>query len=136
MDDSCIDVSDGDSISDDSEDEAGKKDGGDGDDDDVVVLVGDSASSGAAAAASNIASSGPGPAIRITLRAHPSKEQFTKKIRMTDQLKKLDESIRKELDIQAGSTIELHFDGQRMNLDGTPATYDMEDEDMVDVVIR
>ena len=134
MDDSCIDVSD-DSISHDSEDEAGKKDSGDGDDDDVVVLVAGSASSGAAAAASNNASSGTGPAIRITLRTHSPKKQFTKKIRMTDQLKKLEELMRKELGIQTGK-IELHFDGQKMNLDGTPATYDMEDEDMVDVVIK
>mmetsp|Transcript_25174 Transcript_25174/g.72798 ORF Transcript_25174/g.72798 Transcript_25174/m.72798 type:complete len:317 (-) Transcript_25174:214-1164(-) len=128
VDDSFIDVSD-DSISDGSEDEAGKKDGGDGDDDDDddVVLVGGTASS---------ANASLGPAIRITLRVNALKIQFMKKIRMTDQLKKLDEPIRKECAIQAGCKIELHFDGQAMDLDGTPATYDIEDEDMIDVVVK
>ena len=140
--DSVIDVSDDSSIGDSSNDDAGPKGGRGGNDDDSdddVVLVGGAAAStgaaaAAAAAASNTASLG--PVIQITLRANALKKQFMKKIRMMDQLKKIILPIRKALGVQPDCKIELQFDGQAMNLEKTPAFYDMEDEDMVDIVVK
>lgn len=142
-DETFIDVSGDSSVGDNSKDdadEAGPKgvrngSGDDNDDyDDDVVLVGGAASTGATGAASNNASVS--PAIQITIRSNAQKKQFMKKIRMSDQLKQLLPWSEKAFAIQPGCKIELQFDGRAMKLDKSPAFYDMEDEDMVDLVVK
>ena len=82
-----------------------------------------------------------GPAILVTLRAHGNEKAaktFSGKIRTKEKLARLEEVVRKQLlsELKPSSKISFMFDGDLLDLDKTPSSYDMEDEDMIDVLIK
>lgn len=57
-------------------------------------------------------------------------------IRMNEPLQKLMDKYKKHKKLAASATVIFKFDGETMQLHRTPRSYDMEDEDMVDVVCK
>ena len=56
-------------------------------------------------------------------------------IKTNQPLRVLMERMIKKGILSQDATVELHFDGEKMDLNKTPASYEMEDEDLVDVLL-
>jgi hypothetical protein len=91
------------------------------------------AASGAAAVSANLGSS-----IQLTLRQQNGKttSQDAFSIRMKEPFQALAEKYRSSKSLGPSTRIAFHFDGETMGMTRTPESYDMEDEDLVDVIVQ
>jgi hypothetical protein len=86
-----------------------------------------------------------GPTLRVTLRTtrvvngrrSNSNTTDIMTIRRLEPFQRLSERYQTKHSISPSeSTVQFSFDGQTMDLTKTPATYDIEDEDLIDVVVQ
>jgi hypothetical protein len=91
------------------------------------------AASGAAAVSANL-----GKSIQLTLRQQDGKatSQDAFSIRMKEPFQALAEKYRSSKSLGPSIRIAFHFDGETMGMTRTPESYDMEDEDLVDVIVQ
>jgi hypothetical protein len=80
-----------------------------------------------------------GPLIRVTLRQSTTgtttPQQDVLEIGTQEPLQVLVDQLREMKPEIASQQIQFSFDGERLRMDQTPASLDMEDEDLIDVKI-
>uniref|UniRef100_A0A7S2YHC3 Rad60/SUMO-like domain-containing protein n=1 Tax=Entomoneis paludosa TaxID=265537 RepID=A0A7S2YHC3_9STRA len=94
--------------------------------------------SGGAASSSSSASAAPkqdwGPILTFSARTTTSEQAYQIKLGTKQPFSYFVESLRKQIsNAPLASQIVLKFDGEKLNLNHTPAKCDMEDEDMIEV---
>ena len=87
------------------------------------------------AAAASVPKMDLGPTISLALRQHGA-EQVNLRIRMKERLQTLVDQYRQVKSLPSSQQIVLWFDGDQLTLDQTPASLDMESEDLIDVQVR
>jgi hypothetical protein len=79
-----------------------------------------------------------GPNLSLTMRRQNGKkmEQVILKHKLNEPLQSLMETYKKRLKIAASKQLAFYFDGGKLNLQKSPATYEIENEDLIDVVFQ
>ncbi|CAB9498844.1 expressed unknown protein [Seminavis robusta] len=79
-----------------------------------------------------------GNAIAVKLRTNEGgkvKEQMFK-IRMQEPMSVLVDKYKTKNNLTQTAKVSFHFDGEQMNPNSTPASFDMEDDELIDVVLK
>lgn len=95
---------------------------------------GNSSSASAAASTAHL-----GPLLQLKMRTQAKNGTITNDvmtIRAAEPLQKLMDKYKKTQKVTATTKVTFSFDGETMNLNRTPTSYDMESEDIVDVVCK
>lgn len=79
---------------------------------------------------------GPTLALKLQRRTGKRVQETVLKHRQREPLQSLLDQYRTQQKLSATQQISLHFDGESLNMSRTPASYDMEAGDLIDVVIR
>ena len=88
----------------------------------------------AAAAAAHL-----GPLLQLKMRTQEKDGSLVNDvmtIRLNEPLQQLMDKYKKEKEIAASRTVTFSFDGETMSMSRTPASYDMESEDIVEVILK